>query len=41
MIRNPEFSTPRQDVRDRFIDLLVTIAMTLLALNGWLAYAGN
>jgi hypothetical protein len=41
MSHNPDFSLEHQDLRDRFVDILVTIVMVLLAVDGWLAYFGR
>jgi len=38
MTHNPDFSVRRLDMRDEFIDVLITIVMLALAVDGWLAY---
>jgi hypothetical protein len=38
MSRTPDFSVQRQDLRDRFVEVLLTIVMVLLAIDGWLEY---
>jgi hypothetical protein len=38
MSRTPDFSIERQDIRDRFVEVLLTIVMVLLAVDGWLEY---
>ena len=38
MTHSPDFSVGRLDVRDEFIQVLITIVMLALAVYGWLAY---
>jgi hypothetical protein len=38
MRHTPDFSVQRQDLRDRFVEVLLTIVMVLLAVDGWLKY---
>jgi hypothetical protein len=38
MTRTPEFSVRTLDLRDEFIDVLVSLVMLALAIDGWLAY---
>jgi hypothetical protein len=41
MRHDPDFSSVRPDLRDRFIDVVLTIVMLTLAVDGWLAYVGG
>ena len=38
MTHNLDFSVWRLDLRDWFIQVLITIVMLALAVDGWLAY---
>jgi hypothetical protein len=40
MNRDPEFSMGPVDLRNRFVDIIITIVMLMLAVDGWLAYVG-
>ena len=41
MSHNPDLRVRRVDLRDRFVDVIVTIVMVLLATYGWFAYLGG
>jgi hypothetical protein len=41
MTHSPDFSIESWDLRDRFVETLVTIVMALLAADGWFAYIGR
>jgi hypothetical protein len=38
MSHSPDFSPLHLDIRDEFVDLLITVVMVALAIDGWLRF---
>ena len=39
MNHSPDFSLQHMDIRDQFIDMLITVVMVALAVEGWLRFS--